>query len=290
MLGQRRHVAVVEVQAERAGVELVDGRCRRARSARRRARARRPCSAGWMPWKWIVCGCCEPLTKRDPQPLALARAQRRPGDAAVVGPGGERRRRARPRSPSRRRRAPTRAGRDRWRGAASCPQSKSRTIACGSKPLAAWSTRPPRRKPACSRGRARWHGRCGVMAAGDLRSAGRQPHPTAAATAAPAPRSGARAASARRRVIVAIESNYGTPKLRVASGWTSASYSRLMGATVDESAAADRLLTEEVAPRRPLRARQARAHGAAGQGAALRPGHQRHRGARPPAAAATPPC
>ena len=87
MLGQRAHVAVVEVQAGRA-----------ARRTRRRCDppgsiwpAPRPgtpsIAAGWMPWKWIVCGCSEPLTKRDPQPLALARAQRRAGDAAVVGPG-----------------------------------------------------------------------------------------------------------------------------------------------------------------------------------------------------------
>ena len=45
-------------------------------------------------------------------------------------------------------------------------------------------------------------------------------------------------------------------------------------------AAADRRLTEAVGPRRPLRARQARAHRAGRQGVPPRPGHQRHRGAR----------
>ena len=61
-----------------------------------------------MPWKWIVCGCSEPL----PNGSAAARprgAQRRARDAAVVGPGRRTSRRARPRSRGRSRRAPTRA-------------------------------------------------------------------------------------------------------------------------------------------------------------------------------------
>ena len=46
-------------------------------------------SAGWMPWKWIVCGCSEPLPNRirSRSPSRARSVGRR--DAAVVGPGRE---------------------------------------------------------------------------------------------------------------------------------------------------------------------------------------------------------
>ena len=89
MLGQRPHVAVVEVQA---------GRLAR--------RTRRPCvppggiSPGAEPGHAVHLGRVDAVEvdrvrvlravdERDPQPLALARAQRRAGDAPVVGPGRE---------------------------------------------------------------------------------------------------------------------------------------------------------------------------------------------------------
>ena len=138
-----RDVAVVEVQPGGQRVELVDG----APAGRdlARAEAGHAVHLGRVDAVEVdrvrVRGAVD---ERDPQPLALARAQRRAGDAAVVGPGRE-----------------ADAGRDldllvlgdqrplaqhaaaRERGA-SCPQSKSRRIVCGSKPLAGWSTAPPR--------------------------------------------------------------------------------------------------------------------------------------------------
>ena len=79
VLGERAHVAVVEVQAERQRVELVDRRAARARPRPRRGRGRRRPARVWMPWKWIVCGCVPPLTKRI--------RSRSPSVARSVGPG-----------------------------------------------------------------------------------------------------------------------------------------------------------------------------------------------------------
>ena len=90
-----------------------------------------------MPWKCIVCGCCEPFTKRMRRRSPSRARSVGPGHAPVVGPGGVLDARARPRSRGPRRRSPTRAPRR-----ATMPSSKSRRIACGSKPLPAWSTRP----------------------------------------------------------------------------------------------------------------------------------------------------
>ena len=187
-VGERRRVAVVEVQAEGLGVELVDGRARRAAtSGRRRCPGCRPSRAAWTPWKWIVCGCSEPLTKLDPQPLALAGAQRRAGDAAVVGPGGVL---ARPGATSISLslggsvQLAQHAAARQPRGS---PSSKSRRTSVGSKPLAAvvdlavlaeaaWPdgpppcagvarvAAPPRRRAAAGRRRHREHGRRGERA------------------------------------------------------------------------------------------------------------------------------
>ena len=43
---------------------------------------------GWIPWKWIVCGCAERVQEPDPQQVALVGAQRRAGHATVVRPAG----------------------------------------------------------------------------------------------------------------------------------------------------------------------------------------------------------
>ena len=54
------HVAVVEVQPERHGVELVGERLARLdlpAAEPRRVPGTPSIAAGWMPWKWIVCGC-----------------------------------------------------------------------------------------------------------------------------------------------------------------------------------------------------------------------------------------
>ena len=89
VLGQRPDVAVVEVQPGRQRVELVDGRAARLDlpgAEPGHAVHRRP---GGCRGSGSCAGAAEPLAKRDPQPLALAAAQRRPGDPPVVGPGGE---------------------------------------------------------------------------------------------------------------------------------------------------------------------------------------------------------
>ena len=77
VVGQRAHVAVVEVQAGRQRVELVDGPVAGRDLAG--AEATPSISAGWMPWKWIVCGCCEPL-------MNVIRS-RSPSRQRSVGPG-----------------------------------------------------------------------------------------------------------------------------------------------------------------------------------------------------------
>ena len=88
VLGERAHVAVVEVQPEGQGVELVDRALAGRDLARRRGPARRPSrrvEAVEVDRVRVLGG----VDERDPQPLALAGAQRRAGDAAVVGPGRE---------------------------------------------------------------------------------------------------------------------------------------------------------------------------------------------------------
>ena len=88
VLGQRPHVAVVEVQAGGQGVELVD---RLAAGLD---------LAGADPGHAVHLGRVDAVEvdrvrvggavgEGDPQALALAAAQRRPGDALVVGPGRE---------------------------------------------------------------------------------------------------------------------------------------------------------------------------------------------------------
>ena len=101
------------------------------------ARARRPCAARVDAVEVDRVRVLRPVHEPDPQPLALAGAQRRPRHAAVVGPGGVLHARAPPRSPSPRRPAPTRA-----RRRPRAPSSKSRRISCGSKPFARGSTLP----------------------------------------------------------------------------------------------------------------------------------------------------
>ena len=139
MLGERPDVAVVEVQAGGQRVELVD----RAAAGRDLARAE--------PGHAVHLGRVDAVEvdrvrvrravdERDPQPVALAAAQRRAGDAAVVGPRGER-------DAGRdldllvdRDELPLAQRRGRRPAGVVVPQSKSRRISCGSKPLAAWST------------------------------------------------------------------------------------------------------------------------------------------------------
>ena len=169
-----------------------------------------------------------------------------PGHAAVVGPGGERDARsdldlllAATSSHSRRTRPPGRRG--------VVPSSKSRKIASG--------------RSRCGRGRrvrrggsrrAPWgRARCACAAGGRGR---RRPcallggaSPDSSRDAAPAPSSGARAASARRRVTVAIDQIMAYLNRELRRAGHVGAYPRLMGATVDESAVADRLLTEDVA-------------------------------------------
>ena len=83
VLLERRRVAVVELHPVRARRELVGERARPARRSRRR----RPCFPGWIPWKWIVCGCEPPFVKLDAEDVVLGRADDRPRDGAVVRPG-----------------------------------------------------------------------------------------------------------------------------------------------------------------------------------------------------------
>ena len=205
VLGQRPDVAVVEVQAERL-----------------RRRTRRPCvSPG------AICPAPSPGTpsisarvdavevdrvrvrgavdERDPQPLALAAAQRRAGDAAVVGPGREL-------DAGRdldllvdRRSASTRAATRPLGSRRVLPQSKSRRISCGSKPLAAWSTlarrgsRRGRRRPASRVPAAR--APCRPRASGSAAAAGPQGcecGTSRCSAAAPAPAAEAEPRSLRR--------------------------------------------------------------------------------------------
>ena len=44
---------------------------------------------GWIPWKWIVCGCEPRVDESDAEEVVLGRADHGAGDRAVVRPGGE---------------------------------------------------------------------------------------------------------------------------------------------------------------------------------------------------------
>ena len=44
---------------------------------------------GWMPWKWIVCGCDTGVDEADAEDVVLGRPDHGAGDGAVVRPGGE---------------------------------------------------------------------------------------------------------------------------------------------------------------------------------------------------------
>ena len=84
---QRRGVAVVEVQAERLGVELVD-------EARRPAPPAAPGSepsiaGGCQPWKWRRVRVRSLVQEVDPDAVPLGGADRRPRHLAVERPGGE---------------------------------------------------------------------------------------------------------------------------------------------------------------------------------------------------------
>ncbi len=46
--------------------------------------------AGWIPWKWIVCGCVAAVREPDAQESALGHPDDRARHGAVVRPGGER--------------------------------------------------------------------------------------------------------------------------------------------------------------------------------------------------------
>ena len=88
VLGQRRDVAVVQVQAERLGLELVGDRLARGDDAG--ADTRHAVHLGGMdPVEVDRVRMLGPVAEPDPKPLALARPQRRRRDAAVVGPGRE---------------------------------------------------------------------------------------------------------------------------------------------------------------------------------------------------------
>ena len=75
---QRQRVAVVEVAAERTGVELVDELFARRRSSP--APGTPSMRAAWMPWKCMVCGCEPVVLEDDAQPVAL-------GGREASGPG-----------------------------------------------------------------------------------------------------------------------------------------------------------------------------------------------------------
>ena len=80
--GERRRVAVVEVEAERLGVELVGERLAGLDqpAADLLAEPGTPSiAAGWMPWKWTVCGCALPFVNRM--------RSRSPSVQRSVGPG-----------------------------------------------------------------------------------------------------------------------------------------------------------------------------------------------------------
>ena len=181
--GQRRRVAVVEVQAEGLGVELVDGRA--AGLDQSGAGTGHAVHVGRVDAVEVDrVRVMRRVAEADAQTLALTRAQRGPGNAAVVGPGGERD-----------------AGRDldlllvgdelplaQDATAGQAPRGALVEVAhdrVGSKPLRAWSTRSAATEARVLQGAVPVRMAVGVMTAGDLRSAGRQPHPTAAATRRP---------------------------------------------------------------------------------------------------------
>ena len=217
---QRRGVAVVEVQAEGLGVELVDGRAAgldQAGAGSGHAVHVGGVDAVEVDRVRVVRGVAE----ADPQPLALTGAQRGPGDAAVVGPGGERD-----------------AGRDldlllggdqlplaqrrgRWPGASSCPRrsrarSRSGRSRCGrGRPgrrgessrarrcrarfaVAAWASWPPAAVRVLGGGLTRRQNARGGPGAEQRREGGE------------------RSPSSDR----CHRTNYGIPKPGVATGWT----------------------------------------------------------------------
>ena len=104
---QRQRVAVVEVAAERLGVELVDELAAGLRP--RRHPARRPCAPSGCRGSACVCGCEPPLTKwmRSRSPSVHAKRRARARGRCRSRPG--RTRPARSRSPCPRRRSRTRA-------------------------------------------------------------------------------------------------------------------------------------------------------------------------------------
>ena len=83
---QRQRVAVIEVAAERLGVELVDELLARIdqAGARHAVHARRMDAVEMHRVRMRAV-----VLEDDPQPVAFGRAQRRAGHAAVVGPGRE---------------------------------------------------------------------------------------------------------------------------------------------------------------------------------------------------------
>ena len=176
MRGERRGVAVVEVEPERPGVELVGERlagldqpAADLLAEARHAVHLRGVDAVEVDRVRVRAAVAE----ADPQPVSVDAAERRPGDAAVERPGGVPARRERSRSPCRPRRDSTRAACARRASCDVRPQSKSRTIRLGSKPLAALSTTPPRAKPAwpeCAGSRRRIVIHAGHVAGGGGRS------------------------------------------------------------------------------------------------------------------------
>ena len=129
-----RDVAVVEVQAERLGVELVGGRFAGLDHSQRRSRAPRPSRPGGCRGS----GSCAGARSRCRSGSAAARPHAR----AASGPGRGRcrsrpgtARRARPRSPCRRRRAPTRAAPGRRPAGVVLPAVEVAQHLVGSKPL-----------------------------------------------------------------------------------------------------------------------------------------------------------
>ena len=86
VLGERRRVAVVEVEAERRCVELIDGPMARADVAVADARhAVHDVAVDAVEVHRVRVGGA--VHELDAQPLPLARPERRAGDAVVVGPG-----------------------------------------------------------------------------------------------------------------------------------------------------------------------------------------------------------
>ena len=93
VLGQRPDVAVVEVQPERAGRRTRRRCVRRADLAGAEA-GHAVHVRGWMPWKWIVCGCADPLVnvirRRSPSPRRPLHP-RHPGGSGLRHPRREQR-------------------------------------------------------------------------------------------------------------------------------------------------------------------------------------------------------